>query len=222
MNRTRNLVLVTAACMSAVVGLSNNAPAQSTFIGSLADWQATPVQTTGDKQFTYLTNTGSWSGAELFTLSANIPLGSYTLGLDGLSAYVGPYTLSVGYELLITNSTQYFQSMALDVIASGTSTLIVKDIFDTFAAFASGTAPGSGTWSLSLINSSTGSSVSLPPIQTIWVRDTISATPSGSILGIANTVVQLPEPSSLALAGLGASLGGAAYWRRRRLATIAT
>lgn len=52
MNRTRNLVLVTAACMSAVVGLSNNAPAQSTFIGSLADWQATPVQTTGDKQFT--------------------------------------------------------------------------------------------------------------------------------------------------------------------------
>jgi len=221
MNRTRNLVLVTAACMSAVVGFSNHAPAQSTFIGTLADWQATPVQTTGDKQFTYLTSTGSWSGAELFTLSANIPLGSYTLGLDGLSAYVGPYTLSVGYELLITNSTQYFQSMALDVIASGTSTLIVKDIFDTFAAFASGTAPGSGTWSLSLINSSTGSSVSLPPIQ-IWVRDTISATPSGSILGIANTVVQLPEPNSLALAGMGASLGGAAYWRRRRLATIAT
>ncbi len=73
--------------------------------------------------------------------------------------------------------------MALDVIASGTTTLIVKDIFDTFAAFASGTAPGSGTWSLSLINSSTGSSVSLPPIQTIWVRDTISATPSGSIFG---------------------------------------
>ena len=73
--------------------------------------------------------------------------------------------------------------MALDVIASGTSTLIVKDIFDTFAAFASGTAPGSGTWSLSLITSSTGSSVSLPPIQTIWVRDTISATPSGSIFG---------------------------------------
>lgn len=118
MNRTRNLVLVTAACMSTVFGFSKNAPVQSTFIGSLADWQATPVPTTGDKQFTYLTNTGSWSGAELFTLSANIPLGSYTLGLDGLSAYVGPYTLSFGYELLITDSTQYFQSMALDVIAS--------------------------------------------------------------------------------------------------------
>jgi hypothetical protein len=34
--------------------------------------------------------------------------------------------------------------------------------------------------------------------------------------------VQLPEPSSLALAGIAVSCGGVAYWRRRRSATVAT
>jgi hypothetical protein len=101
--------------------------------------------------------------------------------------------------------------MSLSVNSTGTTTTVTKDIFDTFAAFSTGTVPGSGTWSLSLINSGSGSTVSLPPIQTVWVRDTITASPSGSLLGVTNTVVQLPEPSSLALAGIGAGLGGAAY-----------
>ena len=92
---------------------------------------------------------------------------------------------------------------------------ITKDIFDTFAAFDSGTAPGSGQWSLSLNNSSAGTTVSLPPIQTIWVRDTLAASDSGSILGISNTVVQLPEPSSLAYIATVLGLGGVMYRRRR-------
>lgn len=222
MNRTQSIRRITAACLSSVVLLAGVASAQSTFIGSLTNWVANPVQTSGDKQYTYLTQSGSWSGAELFTISSNIPLASNTLTVDALSAYVGPYTLSVGYELLITNTSNFFQSMSLDVTASGTSTLITKDIFDTFAAFSSGTAPGSGTWSLSLINSSSGSTVSLPAIQKIWVRDTIAASASGSVIGVSNTAVQLPEPSSLALAGIAASCGGVAYWRKRRSATIAT
>lgn len=180
--------------------------AQSTFIGSVADWANNPVQTSGDKQFTYLTQSGSWSGAELLTISSNIPLDSHSLIIDGLSAYIGPYTLSVGYELQITSSNQ-FESMALDVNASGTNTLITKDIFNTLAAFLSGTTPGSGTWSLSLINSSSGSTVSLPPIQTIWVRDTLEASASGSILGISNTIVQLPEPNSLVCMAVGLGFG---------------
>jgi hypothetical protein len=196
-----------AACMSIMI-FCNSSSAQSTFIGSVANWANNPVQTSGDKQFTYLTQSGSWSGAELITLSSNIPLDSHSLSIDGLSAYVGPYTLSIGYELQIINSTNQFESMSLDVNASGTNTLVTKDIFDTFAAFASGTTPGSGVWSLSLINSSSGSTVSLPPIQTIWVRDTLAASDSGSILGISNTVVQLPEPSSLVClaTGLGAAM----------------
>jgi hypothetical protein len=220
MNRIVTIRLIAAVCLSSLVLIPGAAKAQSTFIGSISDWAANPAQTTGDKLFTYLTQSGSWSGAELLTLSANIPLDSHSLSIDGLSAYVGPFTLSVGYELHIL-SDHTFKNISLDVNASGTSTMVTKDIFNTFEAFATGTAPGSGTWSLSLINSSSGSTVSLPAIQTIWVRDTISASDSGSILGISNTVVQTPEPSSLALAGIGGSLGGVAYVRRRRSVTIA-
>ena len=222
MNRTKSIRHIAAASLSSVVLLAGAASAQSTFIGTLSDWVANPVQTSGDKQFTYLTQSGSWDNLELFTISSNIPLDSHSLTVDGLSDYIGPFTLSFGYEILITSTDNYFESIALSVNATGTSTTVTKDIFDTFAAFDTGTAPGSGTWSLSLINSSSGSTVSLPAIQTIWVRDTIEASFSGSILGVSNTVVQLPEPSSLALAGIAVSCGGVAYWRRRRSAKIAT
>ena len=214
MNRISNTILIAAVCLSSLVLLPGAASAQSTFIGSIANWADNPVQTSGDKQFTYLTQSGSWSGAELLTISSNILLESHSLSIDGLSAYTGPYTLSIGYEVQITSADQ-FESISLDVNASGTTTVITKDIFDTFAAFDSGTAPGSGQWSLSLNNSSAGTTVSLPPIQTIWVRDTLAVSDSGSILGISNTVVQLPEPSSLAYIATVLGLGGVMYRRRR-------
>ena len=222
MNRTMSVRHIAAACLSSVVLLAGAASAQSTFIGTIANWAANPTQSIGDKQYTYLTQSGSWDNLELFTLSTNVPLNSNSLTVNGLSDKIGPFTLSFGYELLITNTSNYFDSMALSVNSTGTTTTVTKDIFDTFAAFSTGTAPGSGTWSLSLINSGSGSTVSLPPIQTVWVRDTITASPSGSLLGVTNTAVQLPKPSSLALAGIGVSCGGAAYWRRRRSAKIAT
>jgi hypothetical protein len=223
MNRTKSIRHTAAACLSSVVLLAGAASAQvSTFIGNLANWQANPIQSIGDKQYTYLTQSGSWTGAELFTMSGNLPLNSNSLTCDGLDNYVGPFTLSFGYKLLITNTSNSFESMSLDVNSTGTTTTITKDIFDTFAAFSTGTVPGSGVWSLTLINSSSGSTVSLPAIQTIWVRDTITASASGSIIGVSNTAVQLPEPSALALAGIAVGCGGAAYWRKRRLATIAT
>ena len=223
MNRTKSIRHIAAACLSSVGLLAGAASAQTTFLGTIANWQANPIQPIGDKQYTYLTQSGSWSGDELFTLSSNIPLFSNSLTVNGLGALTGPFTLSFGYELLITNTSNTFQSMALDVNSTGTTTTITKDIFDTVEAFNSGTAgPGVGTWSLTLINSSSGSTVSLPPIQTVWVRDWITASPSGSLLGVSNTAVQLPEPSSLALAGIAVSCGGAAYWRRRRSAKIAT
>jgi len=222
MNRTKSIRHTAAACLSSVVLLAGAASAQTTFLGNIANWAANAVQPIGDKQYTYLTQSGSWSGDELFTLTSNIPLNSNSLAVNGLGALVGPFTLSVGYELLITNTSNFFESMSLDVNATGSTTTITKDIFDTFAAFSTGTVPGSGVWSLTLINSSSGSTVSLPAIQTIWVRDTITASASGSIIGVSNTAVQLPEPSALALAGIAVGCGGAAYWRKRRLATIAT
>jgi hypothetical protein len=220
MNRTQSIRHIAAASLSSVVLLAGAASAQVNVIGNLAFWQANSVQAVGDKQYTYLTQSGSWNNLELFTLSSNIPLNSNSLILNGLVNYTGPFALSVGYELQVTNTSKYFDSMSLSVNTTGTSTTVTKDIFDTFAAFNSGTAIP--TWSLSVIDSGSGSTVSLSPIQTVWVRDTITASPSGSLSGVTNTVVQLPEPSSLALAGIGAGLGGAAYWRKRRSAKIAT
>ena len=216
MNSTRRNVLhVAAACLSSVVVLTGAASAQSTIIGSLANWAATPIQSVGDKRFTYLTQSGSWSGTEIFAITSNSSLDSYTLSIDGLGPYPRPFTLSVGYEVQIL-SGDAFESMSLDVNATGTTTLVTKDIFTSFASFASGTTPGSGTWSLSLLNSGSGTTVNLSPIQTIWVRDTITASDSGSLLGISNTIVQLPEPSSLAAVAVGTGCCGLTYWRRRR------
>jgi len=211
----RNVLHVVAACLSSVVVLTGAASAQSTIIGGLADWAATPIQSVGDKRFTYLTQSGSWSGTEIFAITSNNSLDSYTVSIDGLGTHPRPFTLSVGYEVQIL-SGDLFESMSLDVNATGTTTLVTKDIFDSFASFTSGTTPGSGTWSLSLLNSGSGTTVNLSPIQTIWVRDTIAASDSGSLLGISNTIVQLPEPSSLVAFAIGTGCCGLTYWRRRR------
>ena len=131
MNRTKSIRHIAAASLSSVVLLAGAASAQSTIIGNLANWQANAVQALGDKQYTYLTQSGSWSGAEIFTLTSNIPLSSNSLNVSTLGSLVGPFTLSFGYELLITNTSNFFQSMSLDVNSTGTTTTVTKDIFDT-------------------------------------------------------------------------------------------
>ena len=134
MNRTKSIRHIAAASLSSVVLLAGAASAQVNVIGNLAFWQANSVQAVGDKQYTYLTQSGSWNNLELFTLSSNIPLNSNSLILNGLVNYTGPFTLSVGYELQVTNTSNYFDSMSLSVNTTGTSTTVTKDIFDTFAA----------------------------------------------------------------------------------------
>jgi hypothetical protein len=215
MFRVRSLRIVWAACLSAAGLSSSLASAQSIFTGNLADWAANPVQITGDKVFTYLSQSGTWSGAELVTLSSNVPQLSHSLSIDALSDYVGPFNLSVGYQVDITTPGLVFQTIALDANSSGSTTMVFKDIFDSLEAFDTNVTPGSGTWSLLLVDSEAGSIVGLPPLSTIWVRDTLMADFSGSLLGISNTVVQVPEPSSCIFAAIGLSLGSLGYWRRR-------
>jgi hypothetical protein len=58
--------------------------------------------------------------------------------------------------------------------------------------------------------------VSLPLLQSMWVRDTIVTDASGSLFGVSNTFVQFihaPEPGSGALLAIAA--GTAALWRSR-------
>ena len=56
----------------------------------------------------------------------------------------------------------------------------------------------------------------LPPLQSIWVRDTTTLDATGSVLSVSNTYVQMvPEPGTYALAGVGIAVAAARGLRRR-------
>lgn len=187
--------------------------AQGGTIGTMANWQATPLQVEFDQECLWLSDSGNWNSTELLTLSKNIPLTSVSLGIVSLSSYVGPTTLSVSYEMSIT-SADVFQSAALSMNATGTNVRATKDIFPSYAELIANPTPGTGTWSLVDDNGADPAEVSLPPLQHIWVRDTIALDASGSLFGISNTYVQVvPEPRAGVMLAFAA--GGAALWRWR-------
>jgi hypothetical protein len=189
--------------------------ATSVFVGSIADWIATPVQTSADKTFTYVSSSGGWSNAELVTISSNIPQNSETVSIDGLSNYIGPQTLMIAYEVAISSSDT-FLSIALDQDFSGANATTFKDVFGSLADMIANPTPGSGTWSLSVVNAGAGTTVAVPPVQTLWIRDTISLSPSGSVLSISNTIVQVPEPAVATASLVVAGCGGLVACRGRR------
>jgi hypothetical protein len=202
-----------APCAWVVCVVAWASAADAGTIGTMADWEATPLQVEFDQEALWLADSGNWDSTELLTLSKNIPLASVSLGLVSLSSYVGPITLSVSYEMSITSS-DVFQSAALSMNVTGTNTLAYKDIFPSYADLIANPTPGTGTWTLFVENGADPPEVPLPMLQHIWVRDTIILDSSGSLFGISNTFVQIvPEPGAAALLAFGA--GGAALWRWR-------
>jgi hypothetical protein len=189
--------------------------ANSVFVGSIADWIANPNQVAGDKTFTYLNSSGGWTGAELVTLSSNIPQNSETLSIDGLSNYIGPQNLMIEYEVVIS-STDTFGSISLDQDFSGATATSYTDIFTSLVDLQANPTPGSGTWSLSLIDAAAGSTVALSPIQSIWIRDTITLNASGSVLSVSSTIVQIPEPGLAPVAAGLAGCGMLVAWMAKR------
>lgn len=210
------------ACATLTVLAADSGHATSVFVGSIADWIATPVQTSADKTFTYVGSSGGWSNAELVTISSNTPQNSETVSIDGLSNYIGPQTLMIAYEVAISSSDT-FLSISLDQDFSGATATTFKDVFGSLADMIANPTPGSGTWALSVVNAGAGTTVAVPPVQTLWIRDTISLSPSGSVLSISNTIVQVPEPAaataSLVVAGCGGLI--ACRGRRRRTRRLA-
>jgi hypothetical protein len=193
MRRTLFFRTVAAA---AVLLSAGGTQAQSVFVGSVADWIANPSQLSGDKTFIYVSSSGGWSGDELVTISSNIPQNSETVSIDGLSDYIGPQELMLAYEVVISSS-DVFGTIALDQNFSGATATTYKDIFASLADLEANPTPGSGTWALSVINGAAGSAITLPGIQQLWIRDAIILSPSGSVLSISNTIVQVPEPDTV-------------------------
>jgi len=208
---------VAAAVMLGAGGVQ----ASSIFVGTVAAWAANPTVVAADKTFVYLSSSGSWSGQELVTISSNIPNNSESLSLSGLSNYIGPQNLMLAYQVTISStSSDVFGTIALDADISGATVIAYKDIFASLEDLEANPTPGDGTWALSVIDNAGGSTIALPGIKSIWIRDTITLSASGSVLSVSNTIVQVPEPAMVpataCLAGGSMLLAWLARWRRTR------
>jgi len=213
----RFFIFWTVAAAVVMLG-AGGVQASSVFVGSVADWIANPIQVASDKTFIYVGSSGGWTGDELVTISSNLPQNSETLFIDGLSDYIGPQNLMLAYNVVISSS-DVFGTISLDQNFSGATAITYKDIFASLADLEANPTPGSGTWALSVIDNAAGSTIAVPGIQSIWIRDTITLSPSGSVLSVSNTMVQVvPEPdmvpATACLAGGSMLVAWLARWRR--------
>jgi hypothetical protein len=215
----RAFIFGTVAAAAVVMLGAGGVQASSVFVGSVADWILNPSQVADDKTFTYVGSSGGWTEDELVTISSNIPQNSETLSIDGLSDYIGPQNLMLAYSVVISSS-DVFGTISLDQNFSGATTY--KDIFASLADLEANPTPGSGTWALSVIDGAAGSTIALPGIQSIWIRDTITLSSSGSVLSVSNTIVQVPEPDLVSATAClaGGSMLLAWLARRRRPAGV--
>ena len=214
----RSFVFETVAAAVVMLG-AGGVQASSIFVGTVAAWSVSPTQVAADKTFLYLDSSGGWSGAELVTISSNIPLNSESLSISGLSGYIGPKNLMLAYQVTISStSSDVFGSISLDQDFSGATATTYKDIFASLEDLDASPTPGSGTWALSVIDGAAGSTIALPGIQSIWIRDTITLSSSGSVLSVSNTIVQVPEPDLVSATAClaGGSMLLAWLARRRR------
>ena len=216
----RSFVFETVAAAVVMLG-AGGVQASSIFVGTVAAWAANPTVVAADKTFVYLSSSGSWSGQELVTISSNIPNNSESLSLSGLSNYIGPQNLMLAYQVTISStSSDVFGTIALDADISGATVIAYKDIFASLEDLEANPTPGDGTWALSVIDNADGSTIALPGIKSIWIRDTITLSASGSVLSVSNTIVQVPEPAMVpataCLAGGSMLLAWLARWRRTR------
>jgi hypothetical protein len=217
----RSIIFGTVAAAVVMLG-AGGVQASSIFVGSVADWIANPTQVAADKTFLYLDSSGGWSGLEEVTISSNLPQNSETLSFSGLSDYIGPQNLMLAYQVTISStSSDVFATISLDQDFSGATAISYKDIFASLEDLQNNPTPGQGTWALSVIDNAAGSTIALPGLKSIWIRDTITLSESGSVLSVSNTMVQVvPEPDMVpptaCLAGGSMLVAWLARWRRTR------
>lgn len=185
-------------------------PAFAISFGSIEQWKGSPGSTISidDKNFVWLADSANWTGAENVNLAFLPAVNAHGFGIETLETYIGPLTLSVSYRVDITSSN-VFAAVGMDQDFLYPTVTTIKDIYYTLDDFDDAGDPGTGTVSLSITDfiPNPFPPVPLDPVQSIWVRDTILITGTGSVQSISNTFIQtVPEPSSIALAALGIGL----------------
>ena len=162
----------------------------------------TGTWTLEDKDWTYLSDSGNWTGIERVQLLTNFnPLiYSNQFLIDNLSGYSSPITLQIGYQTHINGANGpgwKFLDARMGQDTSGATVEVWQDIYGSLAAFNANTTPGSGT--LMTHYSLNGS---LPPAGVfpagmidIWVRNSIIlSNPGGQISSVSDTFRQLNVP----------------------------
>jgi len=208
------------------IGTVNTFATSSNFANPTGTW------TLEDKDWTYLSDSGNWTGIERVQLLTNFnPLiYSKQFLVDNLSGYDSPITLQLGYQAHINGSTGpgwTFYDARMGEDTSGATVEVWQDIYGSLTAFNANTTPGSGT-----LMSHYSLNGSLPPagvfptgLVDIWVRNTlILSNPGGQLSSVSDTLRQsnVPEidPTSFgsALSLLFGAVGILERRTRRRLA----
>lgn len=203
----------------------------STFAGSSNLSNPTGTWTLEDKDWTYLDDSGNWTGIERVQLltNANPLIYSNQFLIDNLSGYSSPITLQIGYKTHINGFAGpdwTFLDARMGQDTSGPTVEVWQDIYGSLTAFNANTTPGSGT-----LMSHYSVNGSLPPagvfpsgLIDIWVRNSIVlSAPGGQISSVSDTFRQIvPEidPTSFgsALSLLFGAFGVLERRARRRLA----
>ena len=202
------------------IGTVNTFATSSNFANPTGTW------TLEDKDWTYLSDSGNWTGIERVQLLTNFnPLiYSNQFLIDSMSGYSSAITLQIGYQAHINGSTGpgwTFYDARMGEDTSGATVEVWQDIYGSLSAFNANTTPGSGT-----LMSHYSLNGSLPPaglfptgLLDIWVRNTVVLSdPGGQISSMSDTFrqVDVPEidPSSFGSA-LSLLLGACGILERR-------
>lgn len=188
--------------------------------GSAADWESLVNIDLGDKQFAYISQTGLDENVDAL-FNETVPNQRYNVALTGLE--IGPIE---NFEILFSIAIQFPFSLDLDL---GSTELDSISLTNNTSVVAEIYSDAGYTNLLSTMNSVNGSNVG--PVafdggDQIWVRLLGSVDDTGLLSSVTLSVTQveaapIPEPSSLALAGLGAfSMFGVMWARRRKNGTL--
>jgi hypothetical protein len=173
-----------------------------------------------DKDWTYLSDSGNWTGIEEIALSTNNNplLSQHSLSISQLQGYSSPRTLVLSYSVKINGSEgpKTFLDARTNLNYLNSLATAKMEVYDSYA-----------NWSSS-VNNLTPLQISVDnvnPVTTIlpsgftelWVRDTITLNgQGGSVNQVSNTFSQVPEidPNSFGSA-LTVAIGSLALLERR-------
>lgn len=183
------LALLTSAVASAAPTTDINT--------TLGDWKTAGFIEIGDKVYEFVDSDLADTIAVDLTVFSNI----YTLQLSGFDS--GALSAFLEYTVTVTDGSKHISTVALDTTHAGSGVEVVKEI------------DGDAVDTLTSTDGVPDSTVGDIGASFLDIYETFSSGAGGSLINATNAITQVPEPSTLVLAGL-AAIGGLVYSRRRK------